>query len=148
MGRNSVLRLHHASWHQQRRTIISLKKKVWPFVFGIKRFHQHLFGHHFVILSDHKPQKHIFKASSAMRWSLILGSYDYTIEYKQGDRHANAECLSRLPLPTAPDNVPLTLHLCHQPKSSSGLPKILFCQRLQILYDMVAPDTKQLSPYH
>ena len=100
-------------------------------VFGVKRFHQYLFGRHFIILSDHKPLKHLFKASSAtpavasariQRWSLLLGSYDYTIEYKQGDRHANADCLSRLPLPTAPSNVPVppkTVHLMDALDSST-----------------------------
>ena len=92
-------------------------------MFGIKQFHQHLFDRHFVILSDHKPLKHLFKASSAtpavasariQHWSLVLSSYDYTIEYNQGDCHANADCLSRLPLLTAPSNVPVppkTVHL-------------------------------------
>ena len=102
---------------------LQLEKEGLAIVFGVKRFHQYLFGRHFVILSDHKPLKHLFKASSAtpavasariQRWSLLLGSYDYTIEYKQGDCHANADCLSRLPLPTAPSNVPVppeTVHL-------------------------------------
>ena len=35
------------------------------------------------------------------RWALILAAYDYTISCTPGDQHANADSLSRLPLPTA-----------------------------------------------
>ena len=41
------------------------------------------------------------------RWSLSLGAYDYTISYKAGKHHANADLLSRLPLPKAPANSPV-----------------------------------------
>ena len=45
---------------------------------------------------------------------LTLGAYNYTITYKPGLQHGNAELLSRLPLPGAPKEVPLpgdTIHL-------------------------------------
>ena len=65
-----------------------LEKEGLAIVFGIKRFHRHLFGRQFIILSDHKPLKHLFKASSAtpvvasvriQRWSLLLGMESMTI---------------------------------------------------------------------
>ena len=33
-----------------------------------------------------------------LRWCLLLSSYEYNLEYRQGKFHANADCLSRLPL--------------------------------------------------
>ena len=81
-------------------------------IFGVKRFHQFLFSCHFII---HKLLQHIFKEASATPtmasariqcWALLLGGYDYTIEYKPGDQHANADLLSRLPLPESPSYIP------------------------------------------
>ena len=63
-----------------------LEKEGLAIIFGVKRFHQYLFGRCFSILSDHKPLQHIFKATSStptmasayiQRWALILGGYDY-----------------------------------------------------------------------
>ena len=73
-------------------------------------------GRHFTILSDHKPLQHLFQETSGVpilasariqRWALTLGAYDYSIQYKPGTAHANADVFSRLPLPDSPRTVPL-----------------------------------------
>ena len=73
-------------------------------------------GCHFTILSDHKPLQHLFQETSGIpiltsaciqRWALTLGAYNYTIQYKPGTTHANADVFSRLPLPDSPRTVPL-----------------------------------------
>ena len=51
------------------------------------------------------------------RWALLLSGYDYSISYKPGEQHANADSLSRLSLPESPESVPLppeTIHLMQQ----------------------------------
>ena len=93
-----------------------LDKEALAIVFGVKRFHQYLFGRRFTILSDHKPLQHIFHQDKAIpplasariqRWALTLGAYDYQIMYKSGSEHGNADMLSRLPLPVSPTEVPV-----------------------------------------
>ena len=93
-----------------------LDKEALAIVFGVKRFHQYLFGCHFTILSDHKPLQHIFHQDKAtlslasariQRWALTLGAYDYQIMYKSRSEHGNADMLSRLPLPVSPTDVPV-----------------------------------------
>jgi hypothetical protein len=77
-------------------------------VFGVKRFHQYLYGRKFTIYSDHKPLEAIFSCSKQIstmastrvkRWALTLSCYDYTLHYKRGNEVPHADSLSRLPLP-------------------------------------------------
>ena len=46
-------------------------------------------------------------SARVQRWALTLSAYDYAIDYKPGSKHANADGLSRLPLPDQPTTVPL-----------------------------------------
>ena len=91
-----------------------LEKEALAIVFGVKCFHQYLYGRSFTIFSDHKPLKHIFSenrgiptmaSSRVQRWALALGAYDFIVRYKPGDQNTNADGHSRLPLPL-PANTP------------------------------------------
>ena len=62
------------------------------------------------IVTDHQPLLTIFHPSKSVsstaaarlqRWALFHGGYRYTILYRSITKHANADCLSRLPTPTA-----------------------------------------------
>ena len=97
------------------RRYAQLEKEGLAIIFGVKKFNQYLLGRTFVILSDHKPLQHLFSANCPVpplasariqRWALTLGAYNYSIEYKPGQDHANADTLSRLPLPESVLNVP------------------------------------------
>ena len=93
-----------------------LEKEGLAVIFGVKRFHQYLFGRNFTIYSDHKPLHHLFRETNAIpamasariqRWALTLGAYNYSIMYKAGKLNANADLLSRLPLPETPLEIPV-----------------------------------------
>jgi hypothetical protein len=68
-----------------------LDKEGLAIVFGVKRFHQYLYGRKFTIFSDHKPLQHTFEVSKPVptlasarlqRWALTLAAYDYAIAYR------------------------------------------------------------------
>ena len=93
-----------------------LDKEGLAIVYGVKKFHKYIYGRHITILTDHKPLQGIFgetkgipKMASAriQRWALTLSAYDYTLKYKAGSTHQNADALSRLPLNKSPDKTPL-----------------------------------------
>lgn len=99
-----------------------LDKEALAIVFGVKKYHQYLYGRQFEIKTDHKPLTYIFsesKTTPAMasgriqRWALALGAYDYTIQYKEGKNNSNADALSRLPLPTTIRHVPRPAEVVH-----------------------------------
>ena len=93
-----------------------LDKEALAIIFGVKKFHDYLHGHHFTIYSNHQPLQHLFSeanpilqmASSRLkRWSLTLQAYEYNIRHKPGKQLANADALSRLPLSKHPQTVPV-----------------------------------------
>ena len=86
----------------------------------MKKFHTYLFGHPFLLYTDHKPLMHLFHAERAVpaqassriqRWALTLAMYEYTISYKPTTAHGNADALSRLPLPEQPKVTPVPSEL-------------------------------------
>ena len=46
-------------------------------------------------------------AARIQRRALTLAAYNYSIKYKPGPEHANADALSRLPLPVSPPTTSL-----------------------------------------
>ena len=86
-----------------------LEKEALALVFGVKKFHQYLYGRRFTLITDHKPLTTILgpkrgipslAAARLQRWAILLSAYDYIIQYKSTHDHCNADSLSRLPLPT------------------------------------------------
>ena len=87
-----------------------IEREALPIVFGVKKFHSYLYGWKFKLITDHKPLVTILgpktgvptlAAARMQRWSLILAAYQYDIEYRKSEEHANADAMSRLvPLTT------------------------------------------------
>ena len=104
-----------------------LEKEGLAIIFGVKKFHNYLFGRKFSIESDHQPLSYLFNetkgisqtaSSRIQRWALTLSAYQYSIRHKPGATLSNADALSRLPRPTTSsvdcqpgDLIPLVDHL-------------------------------------
>ena len=98
------------------RNYAQLDKEGAVMIFGIKKFHQYLYGQKFKIFTDHKPLLGLFKADIALpamaspriqRWALILAAYDYELVYREGSKDGNVDGLSRLPLSDTVVEVPV-----------------------------------------
>ena len=89
------------------RNYAQIEKEALSIIFGVRKFHQFLYGHHFVLVTDHKPLTAIFGPTASIpplaaarmhRWALYLSAYSYSLEYHSTHLHSNADALSRLPL--------------------------------------------------
>ncbi|GFN87707.1 hypothetical protein PoB_001421300 [Plakobranchus ocellatus] len=86
-----------------------IDKEGLSIVWAVKKFFNYLCGRHFTLITDHQPLKFIFSPSRGIpamsaarqqRYAIFLSGMNYTIEYRNSKANANADGLSRLPIPT------------------------------------------------
>ena len=84
-----------------------IEREALALVFGVRRFHQYLYGRPFMLVTDHRPLCKIFgskegiptmAAARMQRWAITLSAYQYTIEHIKGTSNQCADCMSRLPM--------------------------------------------------
>ena len=82
------------------RNYAQVEKEALSVIFGVKKFHQYLFGRNVLLVTDHKPLSVIFGLKKAIpplaaariqRRSVFLSAYNYDISFRSTKLHANAE---------------------------------------------------------
>ena len=72
-------------------------------VWSIRRLRRYLFGVYFLVFTDHQCLQQICKIGETkpriQRWMEFLSAYNSRPSYRRGQENANADFLSRLPLP-------------------------------------------------
>ena len=75
-----------------------IQRECLAIVFALKQFRHYLLGRHFKLVTDHAPLQWL--SSQKMegllaRWALATQEFDFTITYRKGIEHGNADALSR-----------------------------------------------------
>ena len=149
-----------------------LEKEGLALVYGVKKFYSYLFGHSFNLITDHKPLLGLLSeckstspqaSARVKRWSLYLSMFDYTLTFRNTKAHANADALSRLPLPGTPTShfepaelVLLATHLESSPVSSSQIAEATrkdpvlstVSQYVNQGWPEIIPQQSELTPYY
>ena len=78
-------------------------------VWGIRRLRRYLFGMCFLVFTDHQCLQQICKIGETkpriQRWMEFFSAYNFCLSYRRGRENANADFLSRLPLPPIEEDV-------------------------------------------
>ena len=86
-----------------------IEKEGLALIYGVKKFHQFVYGRSFTLVTDHQPLMAILgskkglptlAAARLQRWAILLAAYQYDLEFRGTAQHCNADGFSRLPLPT------------------------------------------------
>ena len=80
-------------------------KELLALKFFVERYKHYLLGRHFLVRTDHQALKWLFTLKEPKgriaRWIEVLSAFDFSIEYRPGNRHGNADRMSRCHLPKA-----------------------------------------------
>jgi len=106
-GTERVIQYASNTLNETQKKYAQIDKEAFAIVFGIKKFHQFLYGNHFTLLTDNKPLAQILNpqkglpAYSAMRmqhYAVFLQAFNFNIKYRKAIEHGNADGFSRLPI--------------------------------------------------
>ena len=79
-------------------------------VWAVKNFRAYLYAHKCTVFTDHEALKSLLNtpqpSGKLARWGMALQELDLTIVHRAGKHNANADALSRCPLPTSTDENP------------------------------------------
>ena len=115
------------SWSTAVKNYSQIDKEALGIVRSVKKFFAYLYGHHFTLITDHKPLTSIFhpakslpelSAARLQRYAIFLSSLTNDVVYRKTSDHCNADALSRMPLQcneqeTEPDAVSDPINTLH-----------------------------------
>jgi len=100
-GQDQVIAYWSRQLTKAERNYSTIEREALAAVGAIKEFYPYLYGFSFTLVTDHNPLtslKDIKDTGGRLaRWLLFLQQFNFTVEYKQGSQHSNADTLSRRP---------------------------------------------------
>ena len=94
-----------AYWSRQlqksERNYSVIEREALAAVSAIREFYPYLYGFHFKLITDHNPLVSLKQLKDfggrLTRWAMFLQQFDFEVQYRPGQEHANADVLSRRP---------------------------------------------------
>lgn len=102
-GTERVVAYASRSLNRAERNYCVTDKELLAIRYFIEYFRHYLLGRTFNVRTDHQAIRWLFQLKEPKgriaRWIEILSAYNFSIEYRSGKKHGNADALSRCPNP-------------------------------------------------
>ncbi|KAM7497180.1 hypothetical protein LguiA_021594 [Lonicera macranthoides] len=83
----------------RKQCLSAYERELWALIYAVHKWRTYLFGHHFLIKTDHQSLKFLLEqrvtSMLQQKWLTKLMGLDYTIVYKRGCENKVADALSR-----------------------------------------------------
>ena len=110
-NRERVVEYFSSKLSEDERKWCTFDKEFYAIVASVRKFRHYLRDSKFTIITDHRPLLSLRKMNltadytgKRARWVLELDPLDWTIQYKPGKKHNNADSMSRYPHDEEQDN--------------------------------------------
>ncbi len=100
-GQEHVVAYGSRSLTKAERRYCATRRELLALVWSVRHFRTYLLGRPFLARTDHNALKWLFQfkdpEGQVARWLEILAEFDLTIQHPPGQKHCNADGLSRIP---------------------------------------------------
>ena len=129
----------------EQRRYCTTRKELLAVVVFTRQFRHYLLGRAFVVRTDHASLVWLLNFKNAggqlARWMAELGQYDFTIEHRKGEKHSNADGLSRIPQKMECDCYVAGLVLDTLPCGGCS-----YCQRVRKQWEVFEEEVDDVVP--
>ena len=101
-GKERVIAYNSHKFNKAERKWCTTDREFCALHTAVRLFRSYIHGRRFILRTDHQALIGLLNkpkdlAGKQARWWAYLSNFDYTIKYRQGEKHANADGLSRQP---------------------------------------------------
>ena len=106
-GSNRQIAFASRTLTKAERNYFQIEKEGLAYVYAVKKYHQYVCNRQFTILTDHKTLLDILSEDKGIPpmatariqiWAILLSAYNYSLQYRPGNKNDNADFMSRFPL--------------------------------------------------
>ena len=100
-GEEHVISYFSQALSNEERRYCVTRRELLAVVKSVKHFHSYLYGTCFTVRTDHSSLQWLLRFKNPedqlARWFEMLGTYNFSIQFRPGRLHGNADGLSRIP---------------------------------------------------